>query len=117
MRMDRGKAVLTRRRLIASSAASVLAPNAIMRAARAETWPNRAVRMVVPIAAGGPTDSVARILAEQLSKIWSQQIVIENRGGAGTNLGNEIVARALPDGHTVLFGTGSLAVNASLYRS
>ena len=79
--------MLTRRRLIAFSAASVLAPNVITRTARAEAWPNRSVRMIVPLAAGGPTDSVARVLAEQLSKRWGQQVVIENKSGGGTNIG------------------------------
>src|SRR5207248_9297626 len=72
---------------------------------------------IVPFAAGGPTDVVARVVTEQLSKIWGQQAVIENRGGAGTNIGNEMVARSDPDGYTVLFATSSLAVNRSLYRS
>jgi tripartite-type tricarboxylate transporter receptor subunit TctC len=80
-------------------------------------WPNRVVRIVVPVAAGGPTDTVARVLADQLSKIWGHQVVVENKGGAGTNLGNEMAARADPDGYTVLFATSSLAVNRSLYRS
>jgi len=80
-------------------------------------WPNRVVRFVVPFASGGPTDIVARVVTEQLSKIWGQQVVIENRGGAGTNIGNEMVARSDPDGYTVLFATASLAVNRSLYRS
>src|SRR6266480_5139548 len=80
-------------------------------------WPNRVVRFIVPFAAGGPTDVVARVVTEQLSKIWGQQAVIENRGGAGTNIGNEMVARSDPDGYTVLFATASLAVNRSLYRS
>jgi tripartite-type tricarboxylate transporter receptor subunit TctC len=75
------------------------------------------VRIVVPVAAGGPTDTVARVLANQLSKIWGHQVVVENKGGAGTNLGNEMVARADPDGYTVLFATSSLAINRSLYRS
>jgi tripartite-type tricarboxylate transporter receptor subunit TctC len=75
------------------------------------------VRFIVPFAAGGPTDIVARVVTEQLSKIWGQQAVIENRGGAGTNIGNEMVARSDPDGYTVLFATASLAVNRSLYRS
>jgi tripartite-type tricarboxylate transporter receptor subunit TctC len=113
--------VLTRRRLIALSAGSALAPNLIGRAAWAQMqsleWPNRVVRFIVPVAAGGPTDIVARIVAEQLSKIWGQQVVIENRGGAGTNIGNEMVARSDPDGYTVLFATSSLAVNRSLFRS
>ena len=71
----------------------------------------------MPVAAGGPTDIVARMLAEKLSKIWGQQVVIENKGGAGTNIGNEYVAQSDPDGYTVLFATASLAVNTSLYRS
>jgi hypothetical protein len=75
------------------------------------------VRLIVPVAAGGPTDIVARMLGEKLSKMWNQQVVIENKGGAGTNLGNEYVAQAEPDGYTVLFATASLAVNTSLYRS
>jgi tripartite-type tricarboxylate transporter receptor subunit TctC len=75
------------------------------------------VRVVVPVAAGGPTDIVARMLAERLSTMWGEQVVIENKGGAGTNIGNEYVARSEPDGYTVLFATSSLAVNASLYRS
>src|SRR5262249_44184872 len=80
-------------------------------------FPNKPVRFIVPVAAGGPTDVVARMLGERLSKIWGQEVVVENKGGAGTNLGNEYVARSEPDGHTVLFGTPSRAVNASLYRA
>ena len=109
--------MITRRRLIAACAASAFAPDLVVRPAQAQAWPNRPVRLVVPIAAGGPTDVVARIVAEQLSKIWNQQVVVENRGGAGTNIGNEMVARADPDGYTVLYATSSLAVNRSLYRS
>jgi tripartite-type tricarboxylate transporter receptor subunit TctC len=113
--------VLTRRRLIAFSAACALPCDLIGRAAWAQMqsreWPTRVVRFIVPVAAGGPTDIVARIVAEQLSKIWGQQVVVENRGGAGTNIGNEMVARSDPDGYTVLFATSSLAVNQSLYRS
>jgi len=113
--------VLTRRRLIALSAGSAFALNLSGRAAWVQmqslNWPNRIVRFIVPFAAGGPTDIVARVVTEQLSKMWSQQAVIENRGGAGTNIGNEMVARSDPDGYTVLFATASLAVNRSLYRS
>ena len=113
--------MLTRRDLIALSAGSALALSLSGRAAWAQTqsldWPNRVVRFIVPFAAGGPTDIVARVVTEQLSKIWGQQAVIENRGGAGTNIGNEMAARSDPDGYTVLFATASLAVNRSLYRS
>lgn len=73
--------------------------------------------MVVPIAAGGPTDTNARIVAEQLSKIWPQQAVIDNKAGAGTNIGNAFVAHSDPDGYTLLYGTSSLASNGALYRS
>jgi len=111
--------MLTRRRLIALCAAPALAPNLFVRAARAQKadFPNKPVRLIVPVAAGGPTDIVARMLAEKLSKMWGQQVVIENKGGAGTNIGNEYVAQSDPDGYTVLFATASLAVNSSLYRS
>src|SRR5215813_1544863 len=112
--------MLTRRRLIALCAAPALASTLFTRAARAQTpkgdFPNKPVRLVVPVAAGGPTDIVARMLAEKLSKMWNEQVFIENKGGAGTNIGNELVARSDPDGYTILFTNASLAVNTSLYR-
>src|SRR5262249_14096672 len=113
--------MLTRRRLIALCAAPALAPDFFTRAARAQTqkgdFPTKPVRVIVPVAAGGPTDIIARMVAEKLSKMWGQQVVVENKGGAGTNIGNEYVAQSEPDGYTVLFATASLAVNTSLYRS
>ena len=75
----------TRRQSIVLGAASVFAPN-LVRTASINAWPDRTVHMVVPNAAGGPTDVNARIVAEQLSKIWGQQVVIDNKGGAGTNI-------------------------------
>ena len=111
--------MLTRRRLLALSAGSAFAPGFIGRpaAAQAQNWPNRVVRLIVPFTPGGPTDIIGRIVAEQLSKTWGQQVIIENRGGAGTNIGNEMVARSEPDGYTILFATSSLAVNRGLYRT
>jgi len=111
--------MLTRRRLIALSAAQAAAPGIIAATARAQAtdFPNRPVHLMVPVAAGGPTDIVARMLGDKLSKMWGQQVVVENKGGAGTNLGNEYVARAEPDGYTMLFATASLAVNVNLYSS
>jgi tripartite-type tricarboxylate transporter receptor subunit TctC len=103
--------------LIAFSAASAIAPNLAARAARAAAWPDRAAHMIVPLAAGGPTDSVARVLGEQLTQLWGQQCVMENKPGGGTNLANAYVAHADPDGYTILYGTSSLAVNSSLYRA
>ena len=108
--------MLTRRRLIALSAASTLAPNIVARA-QSSAWPNRSVRLIVPLAAGGPTDTLARVLGDELSKLWGQQVVIENKPGGGTNIANEYVARSEPDGYTALFGTSSLATVASLYHS
>jgi tripartite-type tricarboxylate transporter receptor subunit TctC len=114
--------MLSRRRLIALSAASAVVPGALIRSAGAQapqpgTWPDRPVHMIVPIAAGGPTDTNARIVADRLSKILGQQVVVDNKSGAGTNIGNEFVARSEPDGYTMLYGTSSLAANAALYRS
>jgi len=109
--------MLTRRRLIALSAGSVLAPSLVANRAHADTWPDRPVHMIVPIAAGGPTDTNARIVADALSKIWGQQVVVDNKGGAGTNIGNEFVAHSDPDGYTLLYGTSSLSSNGALYRT
>ena len=75
--------MITRRHVVRMIATSALAPILSSRPAGAQAWPNRVVRFIVPLAAGGPTDVIARIVAEQLSKIWNQQVVIENRGGAG----------------------------------
>ena len=102
--------------LIALGTAAAFA-SSLIHAAAENAWPNRPVHMVVPNAAGGPTDVNARIVAEQLSKIWGQQVVIDNKGGAGTNIGNAFVAHSNPDGYTLLFGTSSLASNGALYRS
>jgi len=89
--------------------------------ARAQTskagYPTKPVRIIVSVAAGGPTDIVARMLAEKLSAMWGQTVFIENKAGAGTNIGNEYAARSDPDGYTILFTTASLAMNTSLYRS
>jgi len=89
-------------------------------AGRAQTpkagYPTKPVRIIVPVAAGGPTDIVARMLADKLSAMWGQQVFIENRPGAGNNIGAEYVARSDPDGYTVLFDPGAIAANTSLYR-
>src|SRR6201987_1197169 len=111
----------TRRYLIASGAASAVTPGLIRSAPAsvsvASPWPDRTIHMVVPLPAGGPTDVNARVVAEQLAKIWGQQVVIDNKAGAGTNIGNAFVAHSDPDGYTLLFGTSSLASNGALYRS
>ena len=75
------------------------------------------MRVVVPYASGGPTDAVVRTVADPLARAWGQQVVIENKGGAGTNIGAEAVARSDPDGYTLLVGSSALAMNRNLYRS
>lgn len=81
----------------------------------AAAYPERPVRLVVPYSAGGSTDTVARLIGARLTERLGQQFVIDNRTGAGTLIGTEIVARAAPDGHTLLMATPPLAVNPSLY--
>jgi tripartite-type tricarboxylate transporter receptor subunit TctC len=107
--------MITRRDLIALSAGSVLAPHAVTRASFAQAWPNRFVKLIVPFPPGGGTDAVGRVLAARLSDIWSQQMVIENRGGAGSNIGTEAAARSEPDGYTMLFSSLPHAVNKFIY--
>jgi tripartite-type tricarboxylate transporter receptor subunit TctC len=102
---------LNRRRVIAATA---LLPWTVLRAQGA--WPNRAVRIVVPFAAAGTTDILARALAPELQRAFGQPFVIDNKPGAGGNTGAAEVAKAAPDGHTLLMGTvGTHAINPSLY--
>ena len=75
-------------------------------AAIAQAYPVRPIRLVVPYPAGGPTDFVGRTVGQKLSQFLGQQVVVDNRPGAGTIIGSELVARAAPDGYTLLFGTG-----------
>ncbi len=85
--------------------------------ARAGDWPTRPITMIVPFAAGGPTDVVGRIVAQRLGDILKQQVIVENVGGAGGMTGAERVAQAAPDGYQVLLGTvGTQAYNQTLYK-
>jgi len=83
--------------------------------AAALAWPERPVRLIVPYSAGGSTDTVARIVGARLTDRLGQQVVVDNRTGAGTLIGTEIAARATPDGYTLLMATPPLTVNPSLY--
>ena len=81
-----------------------------------DAWPNKPVRMVVPFAPGGSTDVIARMLGQKLSLMWGQPVVIENRAGAGGNVGADVVAKAAADGYTLLFASGSITINPQLYK-
>ncbi len=85
-------------------------------AANAQQFPSRTVRLVVPSAPGGGTDITARIIAPKLSELLGQQVIVENRAGAGTMIGGEVVARAAPDGYTLLMGISTLAINPAMYK-
>lgn len=86
-------------------------------AALAQSYPDRTITVVVPFAAGGPTDTVARLIAESMSKDLGQQLIVENVGGAGGTLGAARVAKADPDGYTLLLHHLGQATSATLYRS
>ncbi len=79
-------------------------------------YPNRPVRIVVPTPPGGGNDMVARMIAQGLTERLARQVIVENRAGAGTIIGTELVARAQPDGYTLLMGPGALATNPTSYR-
>ncbi len=87
---------------------------AVPHPAAAQSYPDKPVKLVVPFAAGGPADALGRILGEKLSQRWGQSVVIENRAGAGGNVGAAVVARAEPDGYTLLLNASSHVINASL---
>jgi tripartite-type tricarboxylate transporter receptor subunit TctC len=81
-----------------------------------QAFPNRAIRLIVPSLPGGGTDISARLIAPKMSEILGQQVVIENRAGAASMIGSELVARAAPDGHTLLMGIATLTVNPHIQR-
>jgi tripartite-type tricarboxylate transporter receptor subunit TctC len=84
--------------------------------ALAQTWPAKPVRWISPFAPGGGADITSRAIGLKLSEYWGQQVVIDNRGGAGGNIGTELAAKSPPDGYTILLGTvGAMAVNPSLF--
>ncbi|WP_418314717.1 Bug family tripartite tricarboxylate transporter substrate binding protein [Piscinibacter sakaiensis] len=108
---------LTRRAVaVALLAGGTLAAAGIAHA-QAAAWPTKTVTIVVPFAVGGGTDIGTRIVAQRLSQLWGQSVVVDNRGGAGGNLGLDVVARARPDGYTLLTGNvGTQSINPTLYK-
>jgi tripartite-type tricarboxylate transporter receptor subunit TctC len=103
-----------RRHFLALTAGAIAAPF-VARIASAEGYPSRPVRFVVPFPPGGVSDIIARHVGQKLSERLGQPFVVEDRGGAGSNIGTELVVKAPPDGHTILLDGSANAVNASLY--
>ena len=107
---------LSRRRVLYVAAGVAAAP-IIPATAKGQGYPSRPIRFIVPFPSGGVSDIIARLMGQRLSERLGQPFVIENRGGAGSNLGTEIVVKAPPDGHTVLLDGSANAVNATLYKN
>src|SRR5260370_700223 len=107
--------MLTRRRfagLFAASALTSLAPPCL-----AQAWPTRHLRLIVPCVAGGAAEVIARVMANRLAEAWRQQVVVENRGGAGSNIGAQAAAQSDPDGYTLYITSVPHATNRFLYPS
>ena len=96
-------------------ACAVALCNTVFAQSKLPDYPVRAVRLVNPYSPGGTTDLVARMIAARLTEVWGQQIIVDNRPGAGTNIGNEIVARAQPDGYTLLVNSAAIATLTGFY--
>jgi tripartite-type tricarboxylate transporter receptor subunit TctC len=114
--------MLDRRQFVGLSAASALAPalpgrTAFAQASPVQGWPSRIVKLVVPFTPGGGIDGIGRILGARLSEMWGQQVVVENKPGAGGNIASEQVARSAPDGYTMYISAAGLAINRYLFPS
>ena len=84
--------------------------------ALAQSYPSRTVRFVLPMIPGGQMDTVTRLIAQKLTEAWKQPVIVENRGGAGGNVGANVVAKAEPDGYTFLFAASGIAISPNIYR-
>ena len=89
----------------------------VIASAHAQTWPARPIKLIVGYTPGGGVDINARLLAGKLSEILGQQVIVENKPGAGTNIANEFVAKAAPDGYTLLMNTSAVTINMSLFKN
>lgn len=106
---------MSRLKIVASALATAVALTA--GSAAAQEYPTRPVRLIVPFAAGGPTDTISRVVAQKLTEGMGQQVVVDNRAGAGGNIGMGLVATAAPDGYTMVVVSSSFVVNPGLYKS
>src|SRR5712671_7308825 len=101
---------------IAALVGLVLAATAAAPAYATADYPNRPITLIVPYPPAGGVDAMARVVAQKLSEAFKQQVIVDNRGGAGGTLGTRAVAKAAPDGYTLLLGhTGTISINPSLY--
>src|SRR5215467_11307889 len=107
--------MLDRRRFMAFATSAALAapPRAVF--AQPANYPTRFVRLIVPFPPGGGTDAIARVVAVKLSTLWGHEMVIENKGGGATSIGTDAVAKADPDGYSVLLQSVPLSVNKFLF--
>ena len=99
-----------------SSLLAVAAPAVCGAAQAQDNWPSKPITLIVPFPSGGPTDMVARVLAQQVGQQLGQSVIVDNRPGANGNIGNALVAKAPADGYTVLYNTSSIALSSSLYK-
>src|SRR5215813_8049989 len=106
---------LPRRLFLYVLAVEVFALRLVSRVAKAQDYPTRPVKLIVPYAAGGPTDVCARLIAQKLSEYFGRQFYVENIGGGGGNIGTGQAAKAPPDGYTVLITVNSHVINPVLY--
>src|SRR5262249_9938839 len=102
--------MLKRRSVLAAAGWTIIGASAVC----AQRWPSGQVKIVVPYIPGGATDTAGRLVAEKMTALLGQQVIVENRGGGNTIIGMELVAKSKPDGHTLLLGTTTLATNAAL---
>jgi tripartite-type tricarboxylate transporter receptor subunit TctC len=109
--------MLNRRRFVGLGAAAMAAPSVLFSRASGADWPVRSVRVVVPFAPGGSTDTTARLVSNRLQEVWGQSVVVENKPGAGGNIAADMVAHSDPDGYTIFIVGPGQATNQFLYPS